>query len=234
MVRVAPSILAADFARLGDALALVKSAGARMIHVDVMDGHFAPEITVGQPVIESLRWHTDLELDVHLLVERPERFVEDFAKAGADRIAIHAESTPELHRAVERVRSLDRKAGLALNPATPLAAASELLEALDFLLILTAEAGLEEGGYIKEAGRKVAQASEERRSRGLDFEIEAEGAIGLEEAEDLISAGADILVVGSAIFSKGDPKENLEAMMRAAMRTPRARPSRQAAASPKP
>lgn len=216
MVRIAPSILAADFARLGEALAAAKAAGARMIHVDVADGHFSPDITVGQPVIESLRWHTDLELDVHLLVERPERFLEDFAKAGADRIAIHAEATPNLHRALEQIRRLDRKAGLGLNPATALASVIDALDALDFLLILTADASLKEGEYIGGSAHKVAEAAEERHRRGLNFEIEAEGGIGQKEAVELISSGADILVAGSAIFSKGDPKANFEAMMRAA------------------
>jgi ribulose-phosphate 3-epimerase len=232
MVRIAPSILAADFARLGEALAAAKAAGARTLHVDVADGHFAPDITVGQPVIQSLRQHTDLELDVHLLVERPERFLEDFARAGADRIAIHAEATPDLHRALGQIRGLDRKAGLALNPATALASVIDVLEALDFLLVLTADAGLKEGEYIEGAAGKVAEAAEERRRRGLNFEIETEGGIGIEQIEGLISSGADILVAGSAIFSKGDPKANLEAMMRAAAQRPPSSPSGQGAGMP--
>ncbi len=230
MVRIAPSILAADFARLGEALAAAKAAGARTLHVDVADGHFAPDITVGQPVIQSLRQHTDLELDVHLLVERPERFLEDFAKAGADRIAIHAEATPDLHRALDQIRALDRKAGLALNPATPPAHVRDALDGLDYLLILTADAGLKEGEYIPETARKVAEAAEERRRQGLTFEIEAEGGIGLDETGELITAGADILVAGCAIFSKGDPKANFEAMTRAAAQT--APTSRQKGGSP--
>lgn len=186
-----------------------------MIHVDVMDGHFVPDISVGQPVVESLRKATDLELDVHLMTERPERFIEDFARAGADRIAIHAEATSDLHRALERIRKAGAKAGLALQPGTPVESAFELLEEIDFLLVLTADAGLIEGEYIEGSSERILLAAEERDETELDFEIAADGGIGQAEVQELTQAGADILVAGAAIFDKGDARTNLESLMRA-------------------
>lgn len=204
MALIAPAVLAADFARLGEALDQLKSLGASAIHVDVMDGHFVPEISVGQPVVESIRQATDLPLDVHLLVERPERYLQDFIRAGANRLALHAESTPDIYPALQRAKGQGVKAGLALNPETPVQSGLELLEELDFLLILSAPAGYGEGKFIWRAVEKVTLAARERERRGLNFEIEVEGGIGPEEAEELAHAGADILVVGSAIFNSDD------------------------------
>jgi ribulose-phosphate 3-epimerase len=141
MVLIAPSLLAADFARLGEALHLIKEAGASMVHVDVMDGHFVPDISVGQPVVRSLRKATDLVLDVHLLIERPERYVSEFVEIGADRIAIHAEATTNLHKVLNVIRAGGAKAGLALNPSTAVESVSDSLEEIDYLLILSADLG---------------------------------------------------------------------------------------------
>ncbi len=213
MALIAPSLLAADFARLGEALDIFKAAGASMIHVDVMDGHFVPEISVGLPVIESLRKATDLPLDVHLLIERPERFVERFVKAGADRVAVHAEATTRLHSVLEQIRACGAQAGVALNPSTPLESVSEVLGTVDFVNILTADQAPWEQGFIPGATAKVRAAARERAERHREFAIQAEGGIGPENLEELARAGADILVAGSAIFDSVDPRSRLAEMI---------------------
>lgn len=216
MALIAPSILAADFARLAEALEIIKAAGASMVHVDVMDGHFVSDITVGQPVIRSLRKATDLVLDVHLLVERPERYTSDFLQAGADRVCVHTEATPHLHRLVEEIHADGAKVGVALNPATPVDSLVEILGELDFLNILTADPGLEEHPFIPASVTKVRAAAQTRADRRLDFALQVEGGVGVENLEELARAGADILVAGSAIFDRGDPQGRLSEMMRLA------------------
>lgn len=216
MALIAPSLFAADFARLGEALEIIKSAGASVVHVDVCDGHFAPGITAGQPVLESLRRATDLELDVHLLIERPERFVAEFAEAGADRIAVHPEATTNLHRALEMIRASGAKAGAALNPSTPVEAVTESLGQLDFLTVLTADPGLEDRGFIPRSVEKVRAAARLRDERRLNFAIQVEGGVTFERVENLIRAGADILVAGSAIFDNENPKARLTELIRLA------------------
>jgi ribulose-phosphate 3-epimerase len=216
MALIAPSILAADFARLGEALEVVKAAGASLVHVDVMDGHFVPEISVGLPVLASLRKATDLALDVHLLIERPERYVERFVDAGADRIAIHAEATPDVRRVLEQIRRRGAKAGVAVNPSTPLEAVGEVVGEADFLNILTAEPGLRERPFIPASAAKLRSAAEMRAERRLDFALQVEGGIGPEKIEGLARAGADILVTGSAIFDSVDPRVQLREMIRLA------------------
>jgi ribulose-phosphate 3-epimerase len=217
MALIAPSVFAADFARLGEALQMIKAAGAKMVHVDVRDGHFAPGITAGQPVIRSLRKATDLVLEVHLLVERPERYAKEFVELGADRVALHAEATPQLHGALAEVRAAGATAGVALNPATSLEAISEALEIADFVLLLSADAGLEERPLPSSSVARARRAAELRASRRLDFAIEVEGGVGPENLEELVRAGADILVAGSSIFRKsGDPRPRLEELIRRA------------------
>ena len=215
MALIAPSLLAADFARLGEALHLIKQAGASMVHVDVMDGHFVPEISVGQPVVRSLRKATDLVLDVHLLMERPERYVPEFVELGADRIAIHAEATPNLHKVLGVIRAGGAKAGLALNPSTAVEAVSDVLGGIDYLLILSADLGFANSSFLPRTLSKVQAACALRRERRLNFAIQVEGSIGQEQIEALVQAGADILVAGSDIFQK-DPKTRLAKMMRLA------------------
>ena len=216
MALIAPSILAADFARLGEALEVIKAAGASLVHVDVMDGHFVPEISVGLPVLASLRKATDLALDVHLLIERPERYAERFVDAGADRIAIHVEATPHVRRVLEQIRGRGAKAGVAVNPSTPLEAVGEVMGEVDFLNILTAEPSLHEQPFIPASTAKLRAAAEMRADRRLDFAIQAEGGIGPEKIESLVRAGADILVAGSAIFDSVDPRARLREMIRVA------------------
>ena len=216
MALIAPSILAADFARLGEALEVIKAAGASLVHVDVMDGHFVPEISAGLPVLASLRKATDLTLDVHLPIERPERYAERFVDAGADRIGIHAEATPHVRRVLEQIRGRGAKAGVAVNPSTPLEALDEVLGEVDFLNVLTAEASLREQPFIPASTAKLRAAAQMRADRRLDFAIQAEGGIVPEKIESLVRAGADILVAGSAIFDSVDPRARLSEMIRVA------------------
>ncbi len=216
MALIAPSLLAANFAQLAEALQTIKGAGASMVHVDVMDGHFVPDITVGQPVIQSLRKATDLVLDIHLLVERPERFTRDFLEAGADRLSVHAEATPNLHRTLEEIRGRGAKAGLALNPSTPLEAANDVLEDIDFLLLLSSDMGFGEESFIPHTITKVREAAAIRDHCRLSFAVQVEGGIQPAQVEELVRAGADILVAGSAIFHKDDPKRRLAEMIRVA------------------
>ena len=215
MALISPSLLAADFARLGEALQLIKEAGACMVHVDVMDGHFVPDISVGQPVVKSLRKATDLVLDLHLLVERPERYVPEFVEIGADRIAIHAESTSNLHKVLGVIRSGGAKAGLALNPSTAVESVPDALEEIDYLLILSADLGFANSSFLPRTLSKVQTACALRRERRLDFAIQVEGSICQEQIAALGQAGADILVAGSDIFQE-DPKTRLAKVMRLA------------------
>jgi len=215
MALIAPSLLAADFARLGEALRIIKDAGASMVHVDVMDGHFVPDISVGQPVVRSIRKATDLALDVHLLIERPERYVAEFAEMGVDRIAVHAEATPNLHKVLGMIRSGGAKAGLALNPSTAVESVPDALEDIDYLLILSADLGFANSLFLPRTLPKILAAGALRRERRLEFAIEVEGGIGGEQIELLAQAGADILVTGCDIFQK-DPQTRLADLMRLA------------------
>lgn len=212
MALIAPALLSADFGNLGEALRMVKRAGCRMVHFDAGDGHFTAEITAGQPVLQSIRKATDLELDVHLMIEKPERYVREFASAGADRLAVHPESTAHPYGTLRMIRRAGVKAGLALEPGTPIGGFCELLPAVDFLVILCSERGseaavpgAEEGGFIEASLDKVREARRLRDKMGLGFKIEVEGGVGPGNAKELVEAGADILVVGSAIFQKDDP-----------------------------
>ncbi len=216
MAQIAPSLLAWDFARLGEGLETIQSAGARLVHIDVSDGHFAGEVTVGPPVIRSLRKATDRILELHLLVERPERFLGDFIAAGADRLALHAESTANLHAAIEAIHAHGKKAGVALHPATPLEAVTEVMEDVDFLTVLTADHAPNGGRFIPAMLEKVRRA---RLLAGRDrqTQIEAEGGIEFEHVEKLVRAGADILVVSSAIMNTDNPKARLSEIIRLAL-----------------
>jgi ribulose-phosphate 3-epimerase len=216
MALIAPSLLAADFARLGEALGIVKAAGAAMVHVDVMDGHFVPDVTVGQPVIRSLRKATDLTLDVHLLIEHPDRYAAEFVDAGADRVAVQAEATPNLHRVLETLRAKGAKAGVAVNPATAIEPLADILGEIDFLSIQSADPALSESRYLPRSVARLRVAERARRERGLDFALQVEGGIRREHLEELIAAGADILVAGSAIFLNDDPEAQLREMIRLA------------------
>jgi ribulose-phosphate 3-epimerase len=210
MASIVPSLLAGDFARLGESLEVVEALGVSSVHIDVMDGHFRPQISVGQPVVRSIRKATRLRVDVHLLIEGPERYIEDFVKAGADSLAIHLEATENVALAMGPARKLGVKAGLALNAATPVAACFEVLEDLDFVLVETGT-----GRSLPRSLKRLTALAKEREARDLNFAIAAEGDIGRGEAEELFSAGLDILVVSSAIFDKKERGEGMRAFARA-------------------
>jgi ribulose-phosphate 3-epimerase len=214
MALIAPSLLAADFARLGEALDIINAAGVPMLHLEVMDGHFVEEITVGQPVVRSLRKATNLVLDLHLLIERPERYVAEFVELGADRVSVHLEATTRLHRVLEQIRKLGAKAGVALNPATPIETIVDLVGEFDYLSVLSSDPGLSERTFIPRSVEKVRAAAFLRDERRADFAIQVEGGIRSEHLAELTQAGADILVAGSAIFNSDDPKARLSEMLR--------------------
>jgi len=221
MALIVPSLLAADFARLGEALRTIKDAGAGIVHVDVMDGHFVEDISVGQPVVRNLRKATDLTLDLHLLIERPERFVGEFLAAGADRLAVHIEATTRLHQVLDVIRKQGVQAGVALNPSTPVDSIVDLVGEFDYLSILSSDPGLGERTFIPRSAEKVRAAAALRDERRADFVIQVEGGIRVEHMERLVQAGADILVAGSAIFNSEDPKARLGEILRLVSGLPR-------------
>jgi ribulose-phosphate 3-epimerase len=221
MALIVPSLLAADFARLGEALRTIKEAGAGIVHVDVMDGHFVEDISVGQPVVRNLRKATDLTLDLHLLIERPERFVGEFLAAGADRLAVHIEATTRLHQVLDVIRKQGVQAGVALNPSTPVDSSVDLVGEFDYLSILSSDPGLGERTFIPRSAEKVRAAAALRDERRADFVIQVEGGIRVEHMERLVQAGADILVAGSAIFNSEDPKARLGEILRLVSGLPR-------------
>jgi ribulose-phosphate 3-epimerase len=221
MALLAPSLLAADFARLGEALRTIKEAGAGIVHVDVMDGHFVEDISVGQPVIRNLRKATDLALDLHLLIERPERYVGEFLAAGADRLAVHIEATTRLHQVLDVIRKQGIQAGVVLNPSTPVDSIVDLVGEFDYLSILSSDPGLSERTFIPRSAEKVRAAASLRDERRADFVIQVEGGIRVEHMERLVQAGADILVAGSAIFNSEDPKARLGEILRLVSGLPR-------------
>ena len=221
MALIAPSLLAADFARLGEALHTIQTSGAPLLHLEVMDGHFVEDISIGQPVVRTLRKATHLVLDLHLLIERPERYIADFLEAGVDRISVHLEATTRLHGILEQIRKHGVAAGVALNPATPIETIVDLVGEFDYLSVLSSDPGLSERTFILRSVEKVRAAASLREERGADFAIQVEGGIHFEHMEQLTRAGADILVAGSAIFNSDDPKARLSEMLRLVSASPR-------------
>jgi ribulose-phosphate 3-epimerase len=215
-VRIAPSILAADFARLADAVATVEAAGADQIHVDVMDGHFVPNITIGPPVVAALKRVTRLPLDVHLMIADPDRYLEAFASAGASIITVHSEAVTHLHRTLTRIRQLGAKAGVAINPATPLDHVQEVACEFDVLLIMSVNPGFGGQSFIPRSVAKVAAAKAMLAAAGCAADIEVDGGVDLTNAAALVGAGATMLVAGASIFGTANPGEATQALRRAA------------------
>lgn len=205
MIRIAPSILSADFARLGEQIALAEQGGADYIHVDVMDGHYVPNITAGPVLVEAARRSTSLPLDVHLMIEKPERYLEQFCEAGADILTIHYEAVPHLHRRVQQIRDLGAKPGVALNPSTPICVLEEILDYVDLVLIMTVNPGFGGQKYIETMTGKIARLRRWLDQRDHRPIIEADGGISPETAPRVVAAGAELLVAGSAIFAANLP-----------------------------
>jgi ribulose-phosphate 3-epimerase len=216
MVEIAPSILSADFTRLGEQIAAVERAGASYIHVDVMDGHFVPNLTIGPFIVEWISKSTKLPIDAHLMIENPDNFIGEFAKAGADLISVHPETTYHLNRTLNYIRQAGCQAGVVINPATPLAMIEEVLEDVDYVLLMSVNPGFGGQQFIPSSLDKLRRLREMIRLRGAQVRIEIDGGIGPENAADVVNAGAEILVAGSAIFGKPDPGEALRELNRAA------------------
>jgi ribulose-phosphate 3-epimerase len=201
-VKIVPSILSADFSRLGEQVRQAAAAGADWIHVDVMDGHFVPNLTVGPPILAALRPITDLPLDVHLMIERPERLIPEFARAGADILTVHVETCPHLHRTIQQIKELGVKAGVTLNPATPLIALEEILPDVDLVLIMSVSPGFGGQSYVSASTHKIARLRHMLNEGGLTgVELEVDGGIKVHNVAEIVRAGATVLVVGSAVFN---------------------------------
>lgn len=200
LIKLAPSILSADFARLGEQVAEATKAGADYIHVDVMDGHFVPNITIGAPVVASLRSWTDLPLDVHLMIEHPERYISDFVNSGANIITVHVEACPHIHRTIQSIKELGVGAGVALNPATPLGSVEEIISHVDLILVMSVNPGFGGQAFIPETLEKVARLRRMLDDGGLNAELEVDGGITPDNAPGLVKAGASVLAIGNSVF----------------------------------
>jgi ribulose-phosphate 3-epimerase len=205
MFEIAPSILSADFTRLADEIAAVESGGAKMLHVDVMDGHFVPNITIGLPVVKSLRKATKLEIDAHLMIEEPGRYAVQFVEAGADMVSVHVEADVHLQRTLVAIREAGGKAGIAINPATPLAALEEALPYADFVLLMSVNPGFGGQSFIPTSLDKLRRLKRMITDRGLETKIEIDGGIDALNISEIVKAGADFIVAGSAVYGHGDP-----------------------------
>jgi ribulose-phosphate 3-epimerase len=204
MVKIAPSILSADFSKLGEEILAVEKGGADYIHIDVMDGHFVPNITIGPLIVEAIRPVTKLPLDVHLMIENPDQYIEAFAKAGADYITVHVEACRHLHRTVQNIKSFGIKAGVVLNPATPVESIQHIIGDIDMVLLMSVNPGFGGQKFIPEVLPKIRKVKEMAEQKGLDIEIEIDGGVNSETAKLCMEAGANVLVAGSAIYNEED------------------------------
>ncbi|MGA7827843.1 MAG: ribulose-phosphate 3-epimerase [Geobacteraceae bacterium] len=216
MKKIAPSILSADFSRLGEEVRAVEAGGADYIHVDVMDGHFVPNITIGPLVVEAVRKVTNLPLDVHLMISNPELYIPEFAKAGADIIVIHAEATVHLHRAVQLIKSFGKKAGVALNPATSLSVLDYVLNDLDLILLMTVNPGFGGQSFIDACVPKIQSLRGILDRHGLETELEVDGGVKTDNIDRISHAGADVFVAGSAVFGSSDYAATIAELKRGA------------------
>lgn len=210
MLYLAPSILSADFANLGNDIKTIDNAGADYIHIDVMDGKFVPSISFGMPVMKAIRKYTDKVFDVHLMIEEPGRYINEFKEAGADIITVHAEACCHLNRTLQAIKNAGCKTGVALNPATPLSVLDYVLEYTDMVLIMSVNPGFGGQSYIPNSTEKIAQIGDIINKRGLDTDIEVDGGINQSNVTEVIDAGANVIVAGSAVFN-GDAQKNVEA-----------------------
>lgn len=216
LIELAPSILSADFAHLADQVALATAGGASVIHVDIMDGHFVPNLTIGPPVVKSLRQATRLPLDCHLMIENPDQYIPDFAEAGADWISVHQEACRHLNRTLNLIKSHECSAGVVINPATPVETLAEVLDIVDYVLVMSVNPGFGGQKFIPATLHKMRKLAEIRSARGYQYRIEVDGGVGMDTVADVVNAGAEILVAGNAVFGKGDAKVNAHALLEAA------------------
>jgi ribulose-phosphate 3-epimerase len=216
MIELAPSILSADFSRLGEQVRAAAEGGPGAIHVDIMDGHFVPNITIGPPVVKSLRRVTQLPLDCHLMIENADDYIPAFAEAGANWISVHQEACRHLNRTLNLIKSHGCRAGVVINPATPVDAISEVLDVVDYVLVMSVNPGFGAQKFIPSTLHKMRALAEIRSQRNLGYRIEVDGGVSLDTVAEVVQAGGEILVAGNAVFGKGDPKKNVEDLVRAA------------------
>jgi ribulose-phosphate 3-epimerase len=217
LIELAPSILSADFAHLADQVRAATEGGAALIHLDIMDGHFVPNITIGPPVVKSLRKVTDLPLDCHLMIENPDQYIPDFVQAGADWVSVHQETCVHLNRTLHHIKEHDALAGVVINPGTPVETLSEVLDIVDYILVMSVNPGFGGQKFIPGAVHKIRRLAEMRLARGLNYRIEVDGGVALDTVAEVVRAGAEILVAGSAVFERGDPKNNAQKLLKAAL-----------------
>lgn len=213
MFEIAPSILSADFARLADEIRSVEAGGATVLHVDVMDGRFVPNITIGLPVVKSLRKATSMTIDTHLMIVEPSRYASQFVDAGANMVSVHVEADPHLHRTLGSIRDAGGKAGIAVNPATPLSAIYDALPFADFVLMMSVNPGFGGQAFIPEVLQKVRRLRNEILDRGLKVRIEIDGGVDAGNINDVVESGAEIIVAGSAVFGKPDPTKAVRELL---------------------
>jgi ribulose-phosphate 3-epimerase len=217
MIEIAPSILSADFTRLGEEIATIERGGAAVVHVDVMDGHFVPNITIGLPVVRALKQATQLPLDTHLMITNPGLYAEQFVEAGASMVSVHVEIDPHLHRTLEAIRKKGAMAGVAINPATPLVMLEEALPYADFILLMSVNPGFGGQKFIKTSLDKVRRLRRMIDERGLKTRIEIDGGIDRHNIAEIAAAGAEIIVAGSAVFNEADPAQAVRELREATM-----------------
>jgi ribulose-phosphate 3-epimerase len=216
LIELAPSILSADFAHLADQVQRATEGGGTVIHVDIMDGHFVPNLTIGPPVVKSLRKVTKLPLDCHLMIDNPDEFIPAFVDAGANWVSVHQEICRHLDRSLHLIRGHGALAGVVINPATPVETLSEVLDIVDYVLVMSVNPGFGGQKFLSNSLHKMRRLAEIRTQRGLNFRIEVDGGVALDTVSDVVRAGAEILVAGNAVFGIGDPKTNAERLLKAA------------------
>jgi ribulose-phosphate 3-epimerase len=217
LIELAPSILSADFAHLADQVRSAAEGGGTVVHVDVMDGHFVPNLTLGPPLVKSLRQATDLPLDCHLMIDNPDQFIPEFSAAGANWISVHQEICVHLNRTLHLIKSHGCLAGVVINPATPVDTLSEVLDVTDYILVMSVNPGFGGQKFIPATVNKIRRLADLKAQRGLGYRIEVDGGIDLNTIPDVVRAGAEILVAGNAVFGKGDPKVNAEKLLKTAV-----------------
>jgi ribulose-phosphate 3-epimerase len=216
LIELAPSILSADFARLGEQVRAAGEGGASVIHVDIMDGHFVPNLTIGPPVVKSLRKVTKLPLDCHLMIENPDEFIPAFADAGVDWISVHQEACRHLNRTLHLIKNHGCLAGVVINPATPVDTLAEVFDIIDYVLVMSVNPGFGGQKFIPSTLHKMRRLAEIRGQRDLHYRIEVDGGVALDTVSDVVRAGAEILVAGNAVFGNGDPRQNAHALLKVA------------------